>query len=136
MFEYELTTACYNLLKALDVKPAESVAITCDTESNMDAVNAVAKAVVTLEGKPLMLKIPALNKGDKFPLKPFVATVRGCEVWVELNGVKVNGTEAYDQIMAAPAPRYACLGGLCNETLVEKLAYAEEVDKDFFKLAL
>lgn len=130
MFDYELTNAAYKLLKALDIKAGDSVAITCDTLSNMDAVNAVCKAAVTFEAKPLMLR----TQSAKLPTKPFVATVRGCEIWVELNGNKVFGTEAYDQVMAAPAPRYACLSGLSTETLVEKIACAECVDAEFFHI--
>ena len=45
MYELELTNACYKLLHDMfDLQPGESLAITCDTESNMDVVNATAKA--------------------------------------------------------------------------------------------
>ena len=41
MYELELTNACYKLLHDMfDLQPGESLAITCDTESNMDVVNA------------------------------------------------------------------------------------------------
>ena len=40
MYELELTNACYKLLHDMfDLQPGESLAITCDTESNMDVVS-------------------------------------------------------------------------------------------------
>ena len=49
MYELELTNACYKLLHEMfDLQPGESLAITCDTESNMDVVNATAKAAFAL----------------------------------------------------------------------------------------
>ena len=48
MYELELTNACYKLLHDMfDLQPGESLAITCDTESNMDVVNATAENVNT-----------------------------------------------------------------------------------------
>ena len=53
MYELELTNACYKLLHDMfDLQPGESLAITCDTESNMDVVNATAKAAFALGAKP------------------------------------------------------------------------------------
>ena len=47
MYELELTNACYKLLHDMfDLQPGESLAITCDTESNMDVVNATATFTV------------------------------------------------------------------------------------------
>ena len=58
MYELELTNACYKLLHDMfDLQPGESLAITCDTESNMDVVNATAKAAFALGAKPLVLKM-------------------------------------------------------------------------------
>ena len=56
MYEFELTNACYKLLHDMfDLKPGESIAITCDTESNMEVVDATAKAAFALGAKPLVL---------------------------------------------------------------------------------
>ncbi|MEG0090943.1 MAG: aminopeptidase, partial [Oscillospiraceae bacterium] len=69
MYSYELVDACLKLLRDMfKLLPGESIAITTDTESNKDIVDATAKAAVILGAKPLVLKIaaPAGGKaGDK-----------------------------------------------------------------------
>lgn len=63
MYEFELTNACYKLLHDMfDLKPGESIAITCDTESNMEVVDATAKAAFALGAKPLVLKMPGTQR--------------------------------------------------------------------------
>lgn len=52
MYELELTNACYKLLHDMfDLQPGESLAITCDTESNMDVVNGNSKSCFCSWGK-------------------------------------------------------------------------------------
>lgn len=66
MYELELTNACYKLLHDMfDLQPGESLAITCDTESNMDVVNATAKAAFALGAKPLVLKMSTPREDNK-----------------------------------------------------------------------
>ena len=60
MYEYELTNACLKLLRDMFMlQPGESIAITCDTETNMEVVEATAQAAVILGAKPLVLKVAA-----------------------------------------------------------------------------
>lgn len=85
MYEFELTNACYKLLHDMfDLKPGESIAITCDTESNMEVVDATAKAAFALGAKPLVLKMPAPRDCGKagdadMPIEPLVKAIKGCE---------------------------------------------------------
>lgn len=52
MYELELTNACYKLLHDMfDLQPGESLAITCDTESNMDVVNGHRQKLLLLLGQ-------------------------------------------------------------------------------------
>ena len=91
MYELELTNACYKLLHDMfDLQPGESLAITCDTESNMDVVNATAKAAFALGAKPLVLKMSTPSDcgkaGDIYmPIDPLVAAIKGFDAWVEYN---------------------------------------------------
>ena len=91
MYELELTNACYKLLHDMfDLQPGESLAITCDTESNMDVVNATAKAAFALGAKPLVLKMSTPRDCGKagdidMPIEPLVAAIKGCDAWVEYN---------------------------------------------------
>ena len=90
MYEFELTNACYKLLHDMfDLKPGESIAITCDTESNMEVVDATAKAAFALGAKPLVLKMPAPRDCGKagdadMPIEPLVKAIKGCDAWVNI----------------------------------------------------
>lgn len=128
MYEFEVATAAYELLKAMNVSPAESVAISCDTTSDMLIVEAVARAAVALDAKPLVLKIPTPEKEDDMPTKALVATIRGCEAWVEVNGVKLHGTAVYDKINEGKNIKYACLVGADRETLVREIVRSGSAD--------
>ncbi|MEG0091435.1 MAG: aminopeptidase, partial [Oscillospiraceae bacterium] len=60
MYEYELANACLKLLRDMfQLQPGESIAISCDTESNMEVVEATAQAAVILGAKPLVVKMAA-----------------------------------------------------------------------------
>ena len=66
-----------------------SIAITCDTESSMEIVEATAQAAVILGAKPLVFKIaaPAGGKaGDKdMPMEALINGIKACDAWVEYN---------------------------------------------------
>ena len=87
MYELELTNACYKLLHDMfDLQPGESLAITCDTESNMDVVNATAKAAFALGAKPLVLKMSTPRDCGKagdidMPIEPLVASIFGIIIY-------------------------------------------------------
>ncbi len=129
MYEYELTNACYKLLHEMfDLKAGESLAITCDTESSMEVVNATAKAAFALGAKPLVLKMPAPGDcgkaGDKdMPVEPLVKAIQGCEAWVEYNNKWIFYSTAYDKIVEDPEnrPRYMNLCGATPELMVRNI---------------
>lgn len=56
MLEYEVLDACLKLLRDMFMlKPGETIAITTDTMSSDEIVEATAQAAVILEAKPLNL---------------------------------------------------------------------------------
>lgn len=129
MYELELTNACYKLLHDMfDLQPGESLAITCDTESNMDVVNATAKAAFALGAKPLVLKMSTPRDCGKagdidMPIEPLVAAIKGCDAWVEYNNKWIFYSTAYDKIVADPEdrPRYMNLCGVNPELMVRNI---------------
>ena len=101
MYEYELVGACVKLLRDMFMmQPGESIAITCDTESSMEIVEATAQAAVILGAKPLVFKIaaPAGGKaGDKdMPMEALIAGIKACDAWIEYNTKLIFYSTVYD----------------------------------------
>lgn len=125
MYEYELQNACLKLLRDMfQMKPGESIAITCDTESSMEVVDATAQAAVILGAKPLVIKIGAPRDCGKagdvdMPIEGLVGAVKNCDAWVEYNNKWIFYSTAYDRIIEDPEnrPRYMNLCG-CNPELI------------------
>ncbi|WP_434310556.1 aminopeptidase [Hominifimenecus sp. rT4P-3] len=129
MYEYELTNACFKLLRDMFMlQPGESIAITCDTESSMEVVSATAKAAVALGAKPLVLKIPAPRDCGKagdidMPSEALALAVKGCDAWVEYNNKWIFYSATYDKIIEDPEtrPRYMNLCGVNPELMVRNI---------------
>lgn len=144
MYEYELTNACYKLLKDMfEIQPGESVAITCDTESSMEVVEATAKACYALNAKPLVLKIPAPRADGKagdidMPQAALIGAIKGCDAWIEYNGKWIFYSETYDKIIADPdnRPRYMCLVGATPELMIRNIGKVDNVTLSKFIKAL
>jgi leucyl aminopeptidase (aminopeptidase T) len=125
MYEYELQKSCLKLLQDMfQLKQGESIAITCDTESSMEVVDATAQAAVILGAKPLVIKIAAPGDcgkaGDaEMPIEGLVGAVKNCDAWVEYNNKWIFYSTAYDRIIEDPKnrPRYMNLCG-CNPELI------------------
>lgn len=125
MHEYELQNSCLKLLRDMfQIQPEESIAITCDTESNMEIVNATAQAAVSLGAKPLVIKMSAPGDCGKagdadMPIDGLVGAVKNCDAWVEYNNKWIFYSTAYDRIIEDPGnrPRYMNLCG-CNPDLI------------------
>ena len=90
MLEYEVLDACLKLLRDMFMlKPGETIAITTDTMSSDEIVEATAQAAVILGAKPLIFKIAApegAKAGDKdMPMKALIDGIKACDAWVEFN---------------------------------------------------
>lgn len=129
MYEYELTNACLKLLRDMFMlQPGESLAITCDTESNMEVVDATAKAAVILGAKPLVLKVAAPRDCGKagdidMPIDAVVGAVKNSDAWVEYNNKWIFYSTTYDRIIEDPdnRPRYMNLCGVNPELMVRNI---------------
>ncbi|WP_434309940.1 aminopeptidase [Hominifimenecus sp. rT4P-3] len=129
MYEYELANACLKLLRDMFMlQPGESIAITCDTESSMEVVDATAQAAVMLGAKPLVLKIAAPRDCGKagdidMPSDALVGAIKNSDAWVEYNNKWIFYSETYDRIIEDPEnrPRYMNLCGVNPELIVRNI---------------
>lgn len=135
MYEYELLNACLKLLRDMfKMKPDESIAITCDTESNMEIVEATAQAAVILGAKPLVFKISAPRDCGKagdidMPMEALIAGIKGCDAWVEYNAKYIFYSTVYDRIVEDPEnrPRYMNQNGVNPELLIRNIGKVDNI---------
>jgi len=135
MYEYELTSACLKILRDMFMlQPGETVAITCDTESNMEVVDATAQATVILGGKPLVLKIAAPRGCGKtgdvdVPMDSLVGAIKNADAWIEYNNQWIFYSTTYDRIIEDPdhRPRYLNLCGANPDLIVRNIGKVDNV---------
>lgn len=143
MYEYELPNACLKLLRDMfHLQPGESIAITCDTESSMEIVEATAQAAVILGAKPLVFKIaaPAGGKaGDKdMPMEALINGIKACDAWIEYNTKLIFYSTVYDKIIEDPnnRPRYMNQNGVHPELLVRNIGKVDNILLNKFIMAM
>jgi 2,5-dihydroxypyridine 5,6-dioxygenase len=101
----------------LKTHKGETVAITCDNESDLNFVQAVENAVVSLDARPLVLKNfapPYVGRAAEpyLPLDSLVGAVKESDVWIELNGKWLLYSRIYEEAMDRKRTRYMCLVGM------------------------
>lgn len=127
-YEYETLDACIKMFRdMIQLQPGETVAITTDTVSNQDIVDAAAQACVILGGKPLVMIIAAPAGGkagdDDMPMKALIDGIKACDVWVEYNTKLIFYSTVYDKIVEDPnnRPRYLNQNGVHPDTAVRNI---------------
>ena len=144
MVEYELFNACLKLMRDMFMlQPGETIAITCDTLSDMDVVNATAEAAVAVGAKPLVMKIAAPRADGKggdidHPQKALIDGIKACDAWVEYNGKWIFYSTTYDKITEDEntRPRYMCLVGVNPEFMVRNIGKVDNVKLGNFILKM
>jgi 2,5-dihydroxypyridine 5,6-dioxygenase len=101
----------------LKCSQGETVAITCDTESDWNFVQAVEKAVISVGARPLILKNsapPYVGRASEpyLPLDALIGAVKESDVWIELNGKWLLYSRVYEEAMMRNRTRYMCLVGM------------------------
>ena len=134
MLEYEVLDACLKLLRDMFMlKPGETIAITTDTMSSDEIVEATAQAAVILGAKPLIFKIAApegAKAGDKdMPMKALIDGIKACDAWVEFNYKLIFYSTVYDKITEDPnnRPRYMNQNGVHPELLVRNIGKVDNI---------
>lgn len=128
MQEYETVFACHKMLKDLfRLKTGETVAITCDSESSMELVEATATAAHLLGGIPLILKQVAPRGCGKvgdpdMPIESLVGAIVNADVWIEYNHQWLLYSTVSDRVSSSPnRPRYICLAGATPGVLIRNV---------------
>ncbi len=101
----------------LKTKKGESVAITCDTESDQNFVLAVEKAATALGAMPIVIGTnapPHVGRAAEpyLPLDSLVGAVKESDVWIELNGKWLLYSKVWEEAMKRNRTRYMCLVGM------------------------
>ena len=134
MYKYELLNACLKLLRDMfALQPGESIAITTDTLSSDEIVEATAQAAVILGAKPLIFKIPAPEggkAGDKdMPMRALIDGIKACDAWIEYNTKLIFYSTVYDKIVEDPEnrPRYMNQNGVHPDLLVRNIGKVDNI---------
>jgi 2,5-dihydroxypyridine 5,6-dioxygenase len=143
MYEFELLNACLKLLRDMfHLQAGESIAITTDTVSNQEIVDATAQAAVILGAKPLVLKIAAPEggkAGDKdMPMEALINAIKGCDAWIEYNTKLIFYSTVYDKIVedSNDRPRYMNQNGVHPELLVRNIGRVDNILLNKFIMAM
>jgi 2,5-dihydroxypyridine 5,6-dioxygenase len=119
-----VSRAATKLLKNLmKVQEGETVAVTCDTESDWAFALEVERAATGLGAKPLLLRNsapPHVGRAAEpfLPLASLSGAVANSDVWIELNGKWLLYSSVYEEAMKARRTRYVCLVGMNRDMAV------------------
>lgn len=129
MIETAVRPACHKLLHDMfQLKKGETLAITCDSETDMTVVTATAEMAKEMGAFPLILKNKAPDASGKagerqMPVEALVKAIRASDAWIEYNNKWLYCSSVYDRIVEEeqPRPRYMNLCGATGEVLARNL---------------
>ena len=116
----DFRTASKLVKDVLKTQPAETVAITWDTESDPEFVNSVEEAATKVGARPISIKVnapPHVGRAAEpfLPLDSLVAGVQESDVWIELNGKWLLYSKVWEEAMKRKRTRYMCLVGMTTD---------------------
>lgn len=119
LYEYEIGKSADILCRELfKLKPGETFAITCDTESDARVVEAVATAAFAAGAKPLVMRVASpLGVGKAadpmLPVNALSAALKESDAWVEFNNEWLLYSTPYEIATKGNKNlRYLCLVGM------------------------
>jgi len=124
-YRYELAKAAMTLTRdMLCLQEGETIAVTADTQADMEVVHAVAAAAHTLGAKPMVIILASpLGVGKAadpmLPLEPLTAVLSTVDTWVELNQQWLLYSTPYEKAMNVNKKlRHVNMVGMTVEMLV------------------
>lgn len=116
-------TADKLLRDVMKVKGAETVAITCDTESDWIFATELERAAGSIGAKSLLVRNrapPHVGRAAEpfLPLESLQGAVSNSDVWIELNGKWLLYSSVYEEAMRKGRTRYICLVGMNRDMAV------------------
>lgn len=105
------------------VQPGETVAITADPGSDAKTIDAMAEAITSLKGIPLIMWIPK-GRGDgqigmpDWPAKALTAALCEVDVWIEMTSMVMLYSDIWEEAMAKNKKlRYLVIGESSIESM-------------------
>ena len=116
-------TADKLLRDVLKAKKGETIAITCDTESDWTFATELERAAVDIDSKPLLVRNkapPHVGRAAEpyLPVESLTGAVADSDVWIELNGKWLIYSSVYEAAMKRKRTRYMCLVGMNRDMAV------------------
>ena len=134
MYDYELQKAADTLIKdVFQVKPGETVVLTCDSLSCMNVVNAVASSAHAADALPMIIKFPAPDgvgqaADPKLPVEPLTGAVSNCDVWIEFNQKWLLYSTPYQRAISTNKKlRYMCLVEYTEDVMIRTMTGIDTV---------
>ena len=132
MYEFETVATCYKLVHDMfKAKPGETMVITCDTESDMQAVEACANACVLCGVKPVVMKIAAPRGVGKaadpdMPVAVLTEALCAADMWVEFNNKWIFYSSVYDAAVERNKKlRYICWLGAYPAMMMRMIGHMD-----------
>jgi len=125
--DFELAVAAQKLVKdVLKVSSDEEVVITADTSSDWSVVEATARAVAVVGGKPIVFlhqtPVGVGKAADPYlPTRSLKAVLSVADVWIEFNRNWLLYSTPYWEAMSAGRVRYICLVGMNADMMVRTI---------------
>ena len=93
---FEVSKAAYKLVHdVMLTKPGENVVITADSSSDSRVAKAIANAVFTVGGNPVLIYYPTSELAYSEPIAPIGAAVSHADVWIEIAYASIMHCESY-----------------------------------------
>ena len=111
------------LVDVMKMKTGETVAITCDTESDWKFVTELERVAANIGAKPVTVRNmapPHVGRAAEpfLPVESLTGAVTGSDVWIELNGKWLFYSAVYEEAMRRRRTRYACLVGMTRSMAI------------------
>lgn len=125
--DFELAVAAQKLVKdVLKVSSGEEVVITADTSSDWGVVEATARAVAVVGGKPVVFlhqtPVGVGKAADPYlPTRSLKAVLSVADVWIEFNRNWLLYSTPYWEAMSVGRVRYICLVGMNADMMVRTI---------------
>ncbi len=128
LFEFELYKAADRIIKdILKVQEGETVAITADTGSSEEVVNATAGAVFSVGAKPMTIWLASPYGVGKaadpmLPQQSLIGALSAADVWIEYNRQWLLYSTVFDEVMKKNKDiRYICMVEMNPDMMVRTI---------------
>ncbi len=124
-YEFEMARAADEIVRELvKVKPGETFIITADTKSDEDVVNATARAIYAVGGKPMVVWLatppgPGRMVDDFLPSEALKSALVKSDCWIEFNTQYILYSEISEYVQRNNTKlRALCLPNMCTDVFV------------------